>query len=351
MSSRSHRDIAGNAGAAGVAQLVGRPVAALARKAGLAAVAALALAGGGCGTNSQILRPLTAESFAAPPTEGRSIGNPVDRPGPVNYDQIRLVGPVPDGRTATDNGGNAAGGGGAVGNGYGNGYGNGGQGRDIGRAVERTIRPPTVALDTPAPAPAGTTRDARPRDPTRPPSTLPAAPDGGQFDYVGFVLMRVNGQPIFVDKVLKAIERPLETEAKNYGPRDFRKVAEILLDRQVQLFEKDELEFAMAQRALSQGDQAMAQALTIDWRQKQITAAGGSLELARRKAASEGWDFEELTQQMFRLRLIQLYYQKRILPQVFVPRQDIWDFYVENKATLFTSHGQARFRVIKIDPQ
>jgi hypothetical protein len=325
---------------AGFARFVGMPVAVLAPAAGLALLA------GGCGTNAQVLRPLTAESFGALPTESRSIGNPLDRPGAVNYDQVRLVGPAPDGNAN----------GGPTGNGNGNGDPAGGPVRDIGKTVERTIRPPAVALEKP-PAP-GTAPAAQPG--TRPPpATLPGAAPGagggaaepGQFDFVGFVLMEVNGQPIYVDKVLKVIEKPLEAEAKNYGPDDFRKIASIYLKKQIDWFEREELEFAMAQRSLSPADASFAQALTIDWRQKQITAAGGSLELAKQKAAADGWDFEELTRQQYRLKMIQLYYQKRILPQVFVPRRDIWDFYVANKDKLFTSHGQARFRVIKIDPQ
>src|SRR4030095_10683991 len=43
-------------------------------------------------------------------------------------------------------------------------------------------------------------------------------------------------------------------------------------------------------------------------------------------------------------------YQKHVLPKVFVPRSDMWAYYQANKDTLFTTHGQVRFRVIKIDP-
>jgi len=102
MGNHSQQHSVGRAGpgAAAVARLIGLPV------------AVLALAAGGCGTGSQVLRPLTAESFAAPPTESRSIGNPLDRPGPVNYDQIRLVGPAPG---ANGNGARAG-----TGNGNGN---------------------------------------------------------------------------------------------------------------------------------------------------------------------------------------------------------------------------------------
>jgi hypothetical protein len=163
--------------------------------------------------------------------------------------------------------------------------------------------------------------------------------------------MQVNGQPIYVDKVLKMIEKPLQVQARTNGPLQFQRIAKVHLDQWIQVFEREELEFAIAQRQLSQADEALARALTIDWRQKQITAAGGSLELAKQKAAAEGWEFEELAAQQYRLAMIRIYYQKRVLPQVFLPRRDIWDFYVANKDTLFTHHGRARFRVIKIDPQ
>jgi parvulin-like peptidyl-prolyl isomerase len=313
---------------AGFARRTGLPVA------GVALAAGLALAAGGCGTNSQVLRPLTAESFAAPPSESRGIGNPLDRPGPVNYDQVRLVGPAPDG---SGNGGAA--------NGNGNIDPTGAAGRAISKTLEQTIRPTTVTLERP---PATGPVEIPEREATGP-ATLPA--EGGRFDFVGFVVMQVNGQPIYIDNVIKSIEKALAVEAKHQTPAGFRRAAQFFLDRELKVFEAEELEFAMAQRSLLPADEVMARAMTTAWRQNQITVAGGSLELAKRKAADDGWDFEDLAKRQYRFEMIRLYYRKRLLPQVFVPRRDMWDFYVANKDTLFTTHGQARFRVIKIDPR
>ncbi len=340
----SQQDVAENAEgarrpgwAATSARFTGLPLA------GVTLAAGLALATGGCGTNSQVLRPLTAESFAAPPTESRSIGNPLDRPGPVNYDQIRLVGPAP--------GANGNGGGAGTGNGNGSLDPTGVRGRAISEALERTIRPPTVAADPPPATDATAAPDAGTTRPAAPPVAPPVAGDGPRFDFVGFVLMEVNGQPIYVDNVLKSIEKPLEAEAKHQTPAGFRRAAQFFLERHIRMFEAEELEFAMAQRSLLPADEAMARALTTGWRQRQITSAGGSLELARRKAAADGWDFEELARQQYRTEMIRLYYRKRLLPQVFIPRREMWAYYVANKDKQFTTHGQARFRVIKFDPR
>ena len=89
----------------------------------------------------------------------------------------------------------------------------------------------------------------------------------------------------------------------------------------------------------------------MQWRQKEITAAGGSLELARQRWAAQGWDFDERVKQQFHTHMAQLYYQKHIIPLIQVTAADIRAYYNANRETEFTKHGAAKFRVIKIDPR
>jgi parvulin-like peptidyl-prolyl isomerase len=47
---------------------------------------------------------------------------------------------------------------------------------------------------------------------------------------------------------------------------------------------------------------------------------------------------------------VQIYYQKRVIPLIQVTAADMRTYYALHKDIEFTTHGQARFRIIKIDP-
>ena len=183
------------------------------------------------------------------------------------------------------------------------------------------------------------------------PGTRPVAPGPGNFVNVGAVLMEVNGRPIFTDKVLSAIEAPLAAEAKKRNETSFRDLARAFVENQIRLYKRDELEFASAERTLGEEEKNFARGLTVQWRIKKITEAGGSLEVAKRRAADQGWEFDDLVEQQYRLHLIQIFYQKRVIPLIQVPARDLRTYYAAHKETEFTTHGAARFRVIKIDPR
>jgi parvulin-like peptidyl-prolyl isomerase len=110
-----------------------------------------------------------------------------------------------------------------------------------------------------------------------------------------------------------------------------------------------ELEYATAQRLLDSRDQAEARGRTIQWRIEQVTAAGGSEELARKKWAAEGFDFEERAQEEYRTIMRRLYYTKKEAPKIQVRQTDIRAYYESNRDKEFTTQSSARFRVIKVD--
>src|SRR5581483_3001560 len=92
-------------------------------------------------------------------------------------------------------------------------------------------------------------------------------------------------------------------------------------------------------------------ALTTKERQDLITKAGGSLELARRKAAADGQDFDQMMEDKRRTWLIRVYYEKKIKPLVQVTAADMRQYYQANLDTLFSEHTVAKFRLLEIDPK
>ena len=303
----------------------------------LLGLAVLALGPLGCGTGSEATQPLSPEAFVTSPGEDRGIGNPLDKPGPVQYDNYRLMQPAPARRPTNP------------------------PVTVVGRTVRDSVQSPEAearreearlnandgSATQPTTLPGGTAPSS---DNTGADQTGTEAVGLGRYYVVGDVLMEVNGTGIFSDKVVNAIEKPLSAEAKLRGPAGFRDVAAQQLDNQIHVYERDELEYASAQRSLEAEDEQVARAMTVQWRQKKITEAGGSPELARRRAAADGWDFDKLVEQQYRLHLVQIFYQKRVIPQIQVSQTDMRTYYELHKDAEFTTHGQAKFRVIKVDP-
>ncbi len=277
----------------------------------------------GCGTDSKPVPLLSPAAFTTRTGDDPSINNPLDKPGPIQYDTYRVVQTPPVQASPPP--------------------------VEVGRTVRELVKSPDAEARQ---------EDAKlgggPADPNAPaPATPPAS--GGAESYGWFlngcVLEEINGTAIFSDKVISAIQKPLVAEAKKGGELRFRQIASSLYDNQIHVYERDELEYASAQKALEAEDEQTARAMTVQWRQKKITEAGGSLEMARRRAAADGWDFDKQVEQQYRLHLVQIYYQKRIIPLIQVTAADMRVYYDLRKDTEFTTHGQARFRVIKIDPQ
>lgn len=288
------------------------------------ATAALGLlAAAGCqGQGDAPARPLTADSFVRN-RPAANVGNPIDKPGPLLYDTVH-VGLLPGEKDAPD----------SV--------------REVPPSVKQAVRPVSEGPTT-SPVAAATPPAAR----LPSPATAPAGGAGaGTYVNLGAVLMEVNGRPIFTDRVLRDLEKPLSIEAKQRSPARFRQLAEDLLGKQIASYENNEVLQAAAAQVLDTQEKAVARALTAQWRQREITAAGGSLELAKQRWADQGWpDFEEKVEDQYHFFQVQLYYTKRILPQAQVTVQDLRNYYNAHRESEFTTQGAARIRVIKIDPR
>ncbi len=279
----------------------------------------------GCARDSA--PPLRPEAFGrAQEVRGKGTPQPIDRPGALIYDSVH-----PDPAAANPRDETAP------------------EVKEISPAVRETVRPPGEndhsATTVPASregAAAGTTAEANGHAEQGP------SPDG-QFELVGSVVATVNGKPIWANKIVASRESALAAEAKNYSAPGFRVIAWDLVRKRLQEEINSEVEFAAAQRALDKKDEALANAVTSQWRQEQIAKAGGSLELAKRRAAEDGEDFEQRVQDQNRLNLVRIYYQKRVWPKTSVTQADIRRYYNDNQETKFTEHAQVQFRLIKVD--
>ncbi len=279
-------------------------------------LAAGLVAGCGTGIMSEPVHPLTSDSFVqGRPAQSPRTG-PLDHPAPPLYDQVRVGLGAP-----ADPSGESSGSG------------------EISKTVRESVRPPDAAV-------AGATGTTRP---SAGPATRPAGgASAGTWVQLGGVLAQVNGTPIYADKILAVLQRPLEAEARKFDEAHFREDAARLINNQVMEYIHAELEFAAAQRNLQSKDEQIARAETVNWRQKQIAKAGGSVEMAKRRAIEDGTDFEETVRQHYRLVMTQLYYQRKVFPLIQVSASDLRHYYDANPK-VFSETAKAKFRLIRID--
>ncbi|MCS7033230.1 MAG: peptidylprolyl isomerase [Phycisphaerae bacterium] len=262
---------------------------------------------GGCqrGGEPLVLQPeafLRESTLEKPETSGRRTA--IDQPGIVNYDNVRVDLLRPEEEAPAGNSGDPV-----------------------------TV-PQSVAALVPSPS-----------------TTAPPLPPlgTGTAAVLGRVVVEVNGEPIFSRKVLQPIEPDLAARAREMDPESFRKAAARAIREQIDFLIRTELEVAAARKNLSAQDLLVADALTEQWRRKQVTEAGGSLEEARRKARAEGTTFEEKVMDEYRANLVRIYYSKKIFPRVQVSADEMRRFYDRNRQTLFTERAAAQFRLIKVD--
>jgi parvulin-like peptidyl-prolyl isomerase len=172
----------------------------------------------------------------------------------------------------------------------------------------------------------------------------------GGFQVVGFVVAEVNGKPIFADEVIKQLRSALAAEARKLDREAFRELASQLIARQIDVLVMNELEIAAAQNQLKDDEKKTADMLTMQWRTQEITRAGGSIQLARENYRAQGLEFEEEVSKRYEYHLMQVFTWRKLMPLVRVSADDMRSFYRRN-TDLYTLHGQATFRVIKIDPK
>jgi parvulin-like peptidyl-prolyl isomerase len=199
-------------------------------------------------------------------------------------------------------------------------------------------------------------------------STQPAANGGaaaatapgtatGEFFTIGGVVAEVNGVPIYANKVLNLVEPVLAAQAKEMDAQRFKAVASNEIKQQMFALRNLELEYAAAERNLDQKDKDLADLLTQQWRQRQITQAGGSIELARKNAPeiarrerlNPNASFDELCSEMYRVIMSRVYYEKKVMPRIQVSAAEMREYYDRNRDTLFTERGVAQLRLIKVD--
>jgi parvulin-like peptidyl-prolyl isomerase len=221
---------------------------------------------------------------------------------------------------------------------------------DISPAVRQAVGRPSQAGPTVATTQQSSRADANPNS-TPAGAPAPRTDTSGQDNTLGKVHAQGDGRPIYAHKVLAVLDNALKAEAQRYDERNFRRVAQDLIVKEIYTERNEELVFATAEKALDAREKQMADMLTAQWKQEQITNAGGSFELAKRRWADEGWDFDERLDQKYREAVSLVYLQRRIYPLINVTASDIRHYYETNKATEFTKPARARFRVIKIDPK
>jgi parvulin-like peptidyl-prolyl isomerase len=201
---------------------------------------------------------------------------------------------------------------------------------------------PGAPTTLPASRPAGTTR----------PSVFANTPvSEGTYLTIGGVLAEVNGQPIYANRVLRALEPVLAAKARELDPRRFQLAAADLIGKQVRDFIRDEVEFAAAQRNLEQKDIDLVEGAAIGFRKRKISQAGGSVEDARQIARDNGEDFEQLIKDEYRKLMTQLYYTRKVLPRIQVSASDIRKYYAANVSKEFTENQTAQFILIRVDPR
>jgi parvulin-like peptidyl-prolyl isomerase len=167
---------------------------------------------------------------------------------------------------------------------------------------------------------------------------------------LGGVVAEVNGTPIYANKVLASLDPILRERARQLDAAKFRAAALIDIKKTIEERIRIELSYAAAQRTLDADDKRLAEALTIQWRMQQITRAGGSVELAKRRARDEfGLDFDDQVQEQSRNELTRIYEQKKIVPRIQVSAADIREYYDRNVDKEYSEPERVKFRLIKVD--
>ncbi len=213
---------------------------------------------------------------------------------------------------------------------------------------------PLVPLSVPGPTTAPADATSAPSDHSTSSATVTASMSDpvatGVYMTVGGVLAQVNDTPIYAHTVLALLDRELAARARDMDPEHFKSFAEGRIVSQTQELIRDELDYTTAVKALSADDLRMARGIATESEQAKVKQAGGSLELARRTAAADGYDFDELCRRDYRRIVVGVYQRKQIDPHVQVTAQDMREFYAANGAKLYGDKDRLKFRVIEIDP-
>jgi hypothetical protein len=191
------------------------------------------------------------------------------------------------------------------------------------------------------------------RTTTRPatqPSGYSAGYPTGQYLTLGTVVAVVGETPIYANDVIRRDAPILREYAREYDADRFEIAARERIDETTHELVVNQLQYDAALKALDNSDKENADRLTNMWRQRQITEAGGSLEVARRRAQAQGEDFNQQVEDMHRFYLVQIYEARDIMPQVQVTASDKRRYYQTHLATDFSTPDHATVWIINTDP-
>jgi parvulin-like peptidyl-prolyl isomerase len=207
--------------------------------------------------------------------------------------------------------------------------------------------PAIVIASEPATRPS-TLPDLTLSAPTTEPSTVPSFA-GDQYLTLGGVVMVVNGHPIYADKVIRMDANILRQTARQMSMTEFEEAARNQIERTIGELRDNELEIAAAERTLDPKDLQLAKVLTAQWSKHEISEVGGSEQLARIRAHASGEEFQDQEQDQFRNYLQQLYYFRKIIPQIDISPDDERRYYRAHMDE-FTTPAQAEIILIEADP-
>ncbi len=204
----------------------------------------------------------------------------------------------------------------------------------------------SVSVEPTAATPA-TTQPSDTADLT--PVVAPPADSPGYLT-LGGVVVEVNGAPIYANTLLSLQAKTLAAKAKELDEDGFREFARQQLGAQLKEQIQSEVIFALAKTQLTDDEKKYAENLAMEYREDLITKAGGSLELAKRRAAAEGEDFDQAVRENYRFTMWEMLKERHIMPRIQISADDMRSFYDANVDQLYSERAQAQFRVIKIDP-
>lgn len=208
-----------------------------------------------------------------------------------------------------------------------------------------------VPVAVPAPSPA-----AEPAAAPAPQAVVSVAPHAdskagqGVYMTVGGVVAIVNETPIYANQILNPLNRELTVKAGEMNENEFRDFAEREIDKEVNELVEDQILFARAYNALNEDDRKLAKIIVERVRQDRITAAGGSVEQARRRSLEDGEDFDDWLNDQYHQYVDDLYRSHHLNPLIQVSADDMRAYYRQNCDKLYADKDKAQFRVIEIDP-
>ncbi len=172
---------------------------------------------------------------------------------------------------------------------------------------------------------------------------------GPVYMTLGRVVAVVNGTPIYANKIMHLDIDLFRDKARQVGFTQFRAYVESTVMRTIREQISSELLVAAAERNLSDPQKRQARDLTTRWRERQITEAGGSLELARRKATAQGDDFEELVSEQHRIYLTDIF-RYELSNRVVVTVDEMRRYYREHEDA-FNHPSKADVLILQVNPQ